>query len=65
MMSPIEDALRFDFFPKFFVGEEISSYLREILIYSMKHRGIGIPDPWPSAERAYNASKPFSEVQVG
>ena len=30
----------------------------------MKRRELGIPDPWLSAERAYNTSKAASEVLV-
>ena len=31
----------------------------------MKHGGLGIPDPWLLAERAYNTSKAAIEVLVG
>ena len=61
----MEDELREAFFPALFVGEEFSADLREILGHSMKHGGLGIPDPRLSSELAYNTSKSASEVLVG
>ena len=52
MMGHIEDSLREEFFPEMFGGEEFSSDLREILGHSVKHGGLGIPDPRLLAERA-------------
>ena len=62
MMSTIDDALREAFFPKIFRGEEVSADLREILVHSVKHRGLGIPDPQLLAERMYNTSKAAIKV---
>ena len=56
-MGPIEEALREKFFPALFGGEEINTDFRKILGHSVKHRGLGIPDPRLSAESAYNTSK--------
>ena len=64
-MAPIEDALIEALFSSLFVGEEVSSYLRDILGHSVKCRGLGIPDPRLLAERTYNTSKAASEVLVG
>ena len=60
-MGPIEDALREDFLPALFGGEEVSANLREILDHSVKRGGLCIPDPWLSEERVYNTSKAASE----
>ena len=51
-MGPIEEALREKFFPSLFRGEEITANFRKILVNSVKHGGLGIPDPWLSAECA-------------
>ena len=56
-MVPIEEALRERFFPALFGGEDINSDFRKILGHSVKHGGIGIPDPRLSAESDYNTSK--------
>ena len=56
-MGPIEEALREKFFHALFGGEEITSNFRKILGRSVKHGGLGIPDPRLSAECAYNNSK--------
>ena len=53
----IEEALREKFFPALFGGEEINADFRKILGHSVKHGGLGIPDPRLSAESAYNTSK--------
>ena len=65
LMGPIEDSLRETLCPALFIGEEVSSDLREILSYSVKHGGLGIPKPSLSVERAYNTSKAASKVLVG
>ena len=44
-MGPIEEALREKFFPTLFRGEEINADFRKILGHSIKHGGLGIPDP--------------------
>ena len=56
-MGPIEEALREKLFPALFRGEEITANFRQILGHSVKHFGLVIPDPWFSAESAYNTSK--------
>ena len=56
-MGPIEEALREKFFPALFGGEEINSDFRKILGHSVKHGGLGIPEPRLSSESAYNTSK--------
>ena len=53
-MGPIEEALREKFSPVLFMGEEITADFRKILGHSVKHGGLGIPDPRQSAESAYN-----------
>ena len=50
LMGPIEEALREKFFPSLFGGEEITADFRKILGHSVKHGGLGIPDPQLSAE---------------
>ena len=64
LMGPIENSLRYAFFPAILGGEEVSSNLREILGDCVKGGGLGIPNPRLSAERAYNTSKAASEVLV-
>ena len=64
LMGPIEEALRQKFFPSLFRGEEITADFREILGHSVKHGGLGIPDPWLPAECAYNTSKAASRELV-
>ena len=61
-MGPIEDALREKFFPSLFGGEDITADFRQTLGYSIKHGGLGIPDPRLSAESAYNTSKAASRA---
>ena len=56
-MGPIEKALREKFSPPPFRGEEINTEFRKTLGHSVKHGGLGIPEPWLSAESAYNTSK--------
>ena len=51
-MGPIEYALREAYFLALFGGEEVSTNLREILSHSVKHGGLGIPDPRQSVERS-------------
>ena len=52
-----EEALRENFFPSLFGGEEINTNLQKILVHGVKHVGLGIPDLWSSAESDYNTSK--------
>ena len=52
LMGPIEKALRKTFFSALFGGEEINTIFQKILGHSIKHGGLGIPDPWLSEERA-------------
>ena len=51
-MGTIEEALREKFFPSLFGGEDITADFRKILGHSVKHGGLGIPDPRLSAESA-------------
>ena len=44
-MGPIEEALREKFFPALFWGEEINADSWKILGHSVKHGGLGIPNP--------------------
>ena len=64
LMGPIEKALRDKFFPMLFGREEINADFRKILSHSVKHGGLGIPDPRFSAESAYNTSKVASRELV-
>ena len=64
LMGPIKEALREKFSPALFGGEEITANFRNILGHSVKHDGLGIPDPQLSAERAYNTSKASSRELV-
>ena len=57
LIGPIEEALRKKFFPALFGEEEINSNFRKSLDHSVNHGGLGIPDPWLSAESSYNTSK--------
>ena len=56
IMGPIEEALREKSFPSLFGGEDITADFRKILGHSVKNSGLGTPDPWMSAESAYNTS---------
>ena len=47
-----------------FGGEEINADFQKILGHSVKHCGLGIPDPWSSAECAYNTPKLSSRELV-
>ena len=47
-----------------FAGEEINANVRQILGHSLKHGGLGIPDPRLSSESAYNTSKAASREMV-
>ena len=60
LIGPIEEALREKFFPVLFGGEEITANFQKILGHSVKHDGLGIPNPRLSAESAYNTSKAAS-----
>ena len=57
MKGLIEEALRETFFPALFGGEEINANFQKILVPSVKHGGLSMPDPRLSAESAYNTSK--------
>ena len=57
MMGPIEEALLEKLSPSLFGGEEITADFRNILGHSVKHGGLGITDPWLSAESAYKNHK--------
>ena len=63
-MGPIEEALQEKFSPALFGEEEINADFRKILGHSAKHGGLGILDPWLSAESVYNTSKEASEELV-
>ena len=65
LIGVIEDSIREAFFPALFRGEEVSVDLREILVHSVKHGGLGVPDPWLTVECAYKTSKAASKVLVG
>ena len=64
LMGPIEEALREKFFPSIFWEEEIDANFWKILGHSVKHGGLGIPDPRLSAECAYNTSNAASRELV-
>ena len=64
MMVRIEEALREKFSPSLFGGEEIDTDFRKILGQSVKHGGLGIPNPRLSVESAYNTSKAASRELV-
>ena len=65
LISPIEEAPREKFSPEIFRGEEINADFRKILGHSVKHGGLGIPDPRLSAESAYNGYRsPGSAARV-
>ena len=51
-MDPIEEAPREKFLPALFQGEDINANFRKILGHSVKHGGLGIPDPRLSSESA-------------
>ena len=52
LMDTIEETIREKFSPALFGGEEINADFRKILGHSVKHGGLGIPDPCLSAESA-------------
>ena len=60
LMGPIEEALREKFFAALFGGKEINADFRKIPGHSVKHSGLGIPDPRFSEESAYNTFKAAS-----
>ena len=64
MMGPIEEALRDKIPPSIFGWKDIDADYRKILGHSVKHGGLGIPDPWLSVECAYNTSKAASRELV-
>ena len=45
LIGPIEEALREKLSPLLFGGEDVNSDFRKILGHSVKHGGLGIPDP--------------------
>ena len=49
LIGPIEESLRNRFFPALFGEEGINADFRKILVHSVKHGGLGIPDPQLSA----------------
>ena len=49
LMGPIKESLRETFFPALFGGEDIDAKFWKILGHSVKHGGLGIPDPRLSA----------------
>ena len=57
LMGPIEEALREKLSPALFGREEITADFLQILGHSVKHGGLGIPEPWSSAESVYKTSK--------
>ena len=59
LMGPIE-APREKFFPSIFGREDITAEFQKILGHSVKHGGLGIPDPRLSVECAYNTYKAAS-----
>ena len=59
-MGPFEEAFREKFLPALFGGEEINVDFRKMLGHSVKHGGLGIPEPRLSAESSYNTSKTAS-----
>ena len=59
-MVPIEEALREKLFPALFWGEEINADFRKILGHSVKHDGLGIPDPRLLVYSVYNTSSAAS-----
>ena len=63
-MGPIEEALRENFFPSLFGGEEITANFRKILVHGVKHGVLGIRDPRLSVESAYNTSKTAGREMV-
>ena len=63
-MGTVEEDLREKFFPTLFGGEDINAKFRKILGHSVKHGGLGIPDPRLSAESAYNTSMASSKELV-
>ena len=65
MMGPIEEAQREKFFPVLLGGEEINANFRQILGHSVKHGGLGIPDPRSSSKSAYNTSKAVIRELIG
>ena len=64
LTDPIEEDLREKFFPSLFGGEEITANFRKILGHSVKHGGLGIPDPRLSVESEYSTSKADCEELV-
>ena len=59
-MGPIKDSLREKIPPALLRGVDINADFQKILVHSVKHGGLGIPDPRLSAESAYNTSKAAS-----
>ena len=57
LMIPIEESIREILFPELLGEEEVNVNFWKILGRSVKHGGLGIPDPQLSAENAYSTSK--------
>ena len=56
LMELLEAALREDFFHALFGGKEVNDGLREIIGHSMKHGGLGIPEPRRTAVQGKKTS---------
>ena len=65
MMGPIKEALRETFFPTLVWGRRLTLTFRKILGHIIMCGGLGIPDPQPSTESAYKASKAASGELLG
>ena len=64
-MGPIKESLREKLYTGLFGWEEIDADFQKILVHIIKHGGLGILDPWFSAESVYNTSKASSGVLLG
>ena len=64
-MGLVEDSLREISLPAIFGGEEVNADFQKILGHSVKHVGLGIPDPWLSSESEYNTPNADSWELVG
>ena len=65
MIVSIRGDVRETLLPALFMGGEIDSNFRKILGRSVKHGGLGIPDPRSLAKSAYNTSKASSGGMLG
>ena len=64
-MEHLEESQREKFVPALFRGEKVVAYFRKILGHSVKCDGLGITEPWLSADSAYNTSKAACGDLVG